>query len=44
MESVIVKCANAGYGVIIAHGFEWGKTVLKVSKDYPNTKFIVFPG
>jgi basic membrane protein A len=44
MESVLAECANAGYGVIIAHGFEWGKAVLKVSKDYPNTKFILFPG
>src|SRR5688572_5763910 len=44
MESVLAECANAGYGVIIAHGFEWGEAVLNVSKDYPNTKFILFPG
>ena len=44
MESILVECANAGYDLIIAHGFEWGKAVLKVSKDYSNTKFIVFPG
>jgi basic membrane protein A len=44
MESVLAECANAGYGVIIAHGFEWGKAVLNVSKDYHNTKFILFPG
>ena len=44
MESVLAECANAGYGVIIAHGFEWGKAILKVSKDYPDTKFILFPG
>jgi basic membrane protein A and related proteins len=44
MESILVECANAGYDLIIAHGFEWGEAVLKVSKDYPDTKFIVFPG
>ncbi len=44
MESVLEESANAGYGIIIAHGFEWGKAVLKVSKEYPHTKFIVFPG
>jgi basic membrane protein A len=44
MEPVLAESANAGYGVIIAHGFEWEKAVLKVSKDYPNTKFILFPG
>ena len=44
MESILVECANAGYDLIIAHGFEWGEVVLKVSKNYPNTKFLVFPG
>ena len=29
MESVLEESANAGYGIIIAHGFEWGKAVLR---------------
>lgn len=30
--------------MIIAQGFEWGDPAIKVGKDYPNTKFVVFTG
>ena len=30
--------------MIIAHGFEWGKPAVNVSKNYPDTKFIIFTG
>jgi basic membrane protein A and related proteins len=30
--------------VIIAHNFPWGAPAIKVAKDYPNTKFVIFTG
>jgi basic membrane protein A and related proteins len=36
--------ANKDYDLIIAQGFEWGNPAVKVGKDYPNTKFVVFTG
>jgi len=44
IESELTKYAKNGYGLIIAHGFEWGKPALKVGKNYPETKFIIFTG
>ena len=35
---------NAGFDLIIAHGFEWGTPAVKVGKDYPSTKFVIFTG
>jgi basic membrane protein A len=44
ISSTLTKYAKDGYGLIIAHGFEWGKPAVKVSKNYPNTKFLIFTG
>ena len=44
IEAILTEYAKDGYGLIIAHGFEWGKPAIKVSKNYPDTKFIIFTG
>src|SRR5215207_3992019 len=44
IESKLIEYAKDGYGLIIAHGYEWGKPAIKVSKNYPDTKFIIFTG
>jgi basic membrane protein A and related proteins len=44
ISSTLTEYANDGYGLIIAHGFEWGKPAIKISKNYPDTKFIIFTG
>jgi len=44
IESTLRDYANKGYDLIIAQGFEWGNPAVKVGKDYPNTKFVVFTG
>jgi len=44
IESTLRQYAQDGYNLIIAHGFQWGDPAVKVGKDYPNTKFVVFTG
>jgi basic membrane protein A and related proteins len=44
IEMTLRDYANKGYDLIIAQGFEWGNPAVKVGKDYPNTKFVVFTG
>src|SRR5215212_8343087 len=44
IEVTLRDYAHEGYDLIIAHGFEWGEPAVKVGKDYPNTKFVVFTG
>jgi hypothetical protein len=44
IEPVLRARANDGYDLIIAHGFQWGDPAVKVGKDYPDTKFVVFTG
>ena len=44
IEITLREYANAGYDLIIAHGFEWGKPAIKVAKDYPNINFVIFTG
>jgi carbamate kinase len=44
IEATLRKYAEEGYDLIIAHGFQWGDPAVKVGKDYPNTKFVVFTG
>ena len=44
IEITLREYANAGYDLIIAHGFEWGTPAIKVAKDYPNINFIIFTG
>jgi len=44
ISSTLTQYAKDGYELIIAHGFEWGKPAVTVSKNYPNTKFLIFTG
>jgi basic membrane protein A len=44
IETTLRDYAAEGYDMIIAQGFEWGDPAVKVGKDYPNTKFVVFTG
>ncbi|MGI9010701.1 MAG: BMP family lipoprotein [Nitrososphaeraceae archaeon] len=44
IEATLTEYAKDGYELIIAHGFEWGKPAIKVGKNYPDTKFIIFTG
>jgi len=44
IEETLREHAKAGYDLIIAHGFEWGKPAVKVGKEYPETKFAIFTG
>jgi basic membrane protein A len=44
IEGTLREYADAGYDLLIAQGFEWGQPAVKVGKDYPNTKFVVFTG
>ena len=44
IETKLTEYAKDGYQLIIAHGFEWGKPAIKVGKNYPDTKFIIFTG
>jgi basic membrane protein A and related proteins len=44
IEAMLREYADKGYDLIIAQGFEWGEPAVKVGKDYPNTKFVVFTG
>ena len=44
IESTLTSYAKQNYGLIIAHGFQWGDPALRVAKQYPNTKIVVFTG
>lgn len=44
IEMTLRDYASKNYDLIISHGFEWGDPTIKVAKDYPDTKFIVFTG
>jgi basic membrane protein A len=44
IETTLRDYAAEGYDMIIAQGFEWGDPAVKVGKDYPDTKFVVFTG
>jgi basic membrane protein A len=44
IETTLREYAADGYDMIIAQGFVWGDPAVKVGKDYPNTKFVVFTG
>src|SRR5574341_1565823 len=44
IESTLRQYSEDGYDLIIAHGFQWGDPAVKVGKDYPNTKYVVFTG
>ncbi len=44
IEETLRDHAKAGYDLIISHGFEWGEPAVKVGKEYPETKFVIFTG
>jgi len=44
IETTLKSYADRNYDIIIAQGYEWGNPVLKVAKEYPDIKFIVFTG
>lgn len=44
IESTLERYAEADYDLIIAHGFQWGDPALRVGKQYPSTKFVIFTG
>ena len=44
IEIILREYANAGYDLIIAHGFEWGTPAIKVAKGYPHINFVIFTG
>ena len=44
IESTLKKYADSRYDLIIAHGFQWGEPALRVGKQYPDTKIVVFTG
>ncbi len=44
IESTLRQYSEDGYDLIIAHGFQWGDPAVKVGKEYPNTKYVVFTG
>jgi carbamate kinase len=44
VDPTLRKYAEDGYDLIIAHGFQWGDPAVRVGKDYPDTKFVVFTG
>ena len=44
IESTLTDYADGGAKLIIAQGFQWGDPVLKVSPQYPDTKFVVMTG
>jgi len=44
IESTLAHYASEKYDLIIAHGFQWGDPALKVGKQYPHTKIVVFTG
>jgi basic membrane protein A len=44
IESTLKKYAESRYDLVIAHGFQWGEPSLRVGKQYPDTKIVVFTG
>jgi carbamate kinase len=44
IEPTLRRHAEAGYDLIIAHGFQWGDPAVRIGKDFAGTKFVVFTG
>jgi basic membrane protein A len=44
IETTLVRYADSGYNLIIAHGVQWGEPALQVAKGHPQTKIVVFTG
>lgn len=43
-ETTLKNYADRNYDIIIAQGYEWGEPAIKVAREYPDIKFIVFTG
>lgn len=44
IESTLTRYADQKYDLIIAHGFQWGDPALRVGKQYPDARIVVFTG
>jgi basic membrane protein A len=44
IESILSEYAQEDYDLIIAHGFQWGDPAVRVGKQFPNVKIVVFTG
>jgi basic membrane protein A and related proteins len=44
IEQTLARYAQADYDLIIAHGFQWGDPAVRVGKQYPDVKIVVFTG
>ena len=44
IEATLSRYADAGYNLIIAHGFQWGEPALQVGREHPKVKIVVFTG
>ena len=44
IESTLTKYATEKYDLIIAHGFQWGEPAIKIGKQFPQVKIVVFTG
>lgn len=44
IEQTLARYAQADYDLIIAHGFQWGDPAMRVGKQYPDAKIVVFTG
>jgi basic membrane protein A len=44
IESTLREYADKKYDLIIAHGFQWGDPALRVGKEFPDVKIVVFTG
>ncbi|HEY8139856.1 MAG TPA: BMP family protein [Nitrososphaera sp.] len=44
IESSLSKYAREDYDLIIAHGFQWGDPAVRVGKQFPEVKIVVFTG
>lgn len=42
IETTLKSYEDRNYDIIIAQGYEWEDPVIKVAKEYPDIKFVVF--
>lgn len=44
IEAGLRDFANRGFDIVVGHGNEYGEPVLKVARDFPNTRFVISSG
>jgi basic membrane protein A and related proteins len=44
IESTLHQYAESRYDLIIAHGVQWGDPALRIGKQFPNVRIVVFTG